>query len=53
MPSDLAIKRTPGFANYARSFANDNTMWLKVLSRTWTKVMNVDRFDGPADNVCP
>jgi catalase (peroxidase I) len=52
MPSDFAIKSTPGFADHARSFANDNMMWLEVFARTWVKVMNADRFDGPAVNVC-
>jgi catalase (peroxidase I) len=52
MPSDIAIKRTPAFANHAGEFAADNGKFLQALAGAWTKVMNADRFDGPAGNVC-
>lgn len=52
MPSDVAIKRTPKFANYAGEFAADNGKFLQALADAWWKMMIADRFDGPGGNVC-
>uniref|UniRef100_A0A383WLV4 Plant heme peroxidase family profile domain-containing protein n=1 Tax=Tetradesmus obliquus TaxID=3088 RepID=A0A383WLV4_TETOB len=52
MPSDVAIKRSPAFAAHAGEYAKDNAKFLQALAGAWTKVMNADRFDGPAGNVC-
>jgi catalase (peroxidase I) len=52
MPSDIAIKRTRAFANHAGEFAADNGKFLQALAGAWTKIMNADRFDGPAGNAC-
>ncbi len=36
----------------AQDFATDNDVFLKEFAAAWTKVMNADRFSGPASNVC-
>lgn len=51
-PADLAIRDDPQLNAIARAFASDNAKFLQVFSRAYVKLMNADRFDGPAGNVC-
>jgi catalase (peroxidase I) len=51
-PEDLVIKQDTAFAAIARSYAVDNQLFLSEFAAAWTKVMNADRFKGPAGNVC-
>lgn len=51
-PSDLVIKSEPDLAAIAQRYADDNAAFLRAFAGAWTKVMNADRFKGPAGNVC-
>lgn len=33
-------------------YAGDNTMFLRMFVKAYTKMMNADRFDGPQRNLC-
>jgi len=50
--SDLNIKWETTFLAYAQEFAANNNYFLDTFARAWTKVMNIDRFDGPGGNYC-
>lgn len=49
---DLVLKDDPEFAAIAKEYAADNTKFLQEFKSAWTKVMNADRFKGPAGSVC-
>ena len=51
-PSDLAIKNVPELNAIAKGYAADNAAFLKAFASAWTKVMNADRFKGPAGSAC-
>ncbi len=51
-PSDIVIKTDPEFSAIAKEYATDNAKFLQDFKAAWTKVMNADRFKGPAANVC-
>lgn len=51
-PSDEGIRTTPEFAAAAREFAANELRFLQALAAAWVRIMNADRFDGPAGNVC-
>ena len=44
MPELLAV---------AQEYAADEGLFLTNYARAWTKMMNADRFKGPAGSVCP
>lgn len=50
--SDYLLTLEPQFLTAAQDFAADNDMFLEEFAAAWTKVMNADRFDGPAGNLC-
>merc|ERR1711881_689502 len=50
--SDFLLTLEPTFAAAAQDFATDNDLFLDEFAHAWTKVMNADRFDGPAGNLC-
>lgn len=52
LPSDIAIRDDPEFGTIAKEFASDNGKFLGEFQAAWTKMMNADRFKGPAGNVC-
>lgn len=52
LPGDLVIKTEPDLAGIAQGYASDNAAFLRAFAAAWTKVMNADRFKGPAGNVC-
>jgi catalase (peroxidase I) len=51
-PGDVVIKNDPALAAIAKSYASDNSKFLKEYAAAWKKVMDADRFQGPAGNVC-
>jgi catalase (peroxidase I) len=51
-PSDLGIRWDTTYEAIAQDFAADNNMFLMEFASAWTKVMNIDRFDGPTGNLC-
>ncbi len=36
----------------AEEYASDEALFLQEFTDTWVKLMNIDRFDGPAGNLC-
>ncbi|GLC45298.1 hypothetical protein PLESTM_001717300 [Pleodorina starrii] len=52
MPCDLAIKWDAAFAAIAQEFASNASAFLEAFASGWNKIMNADRFDGPAGNKC-
>jgi catalase (peroxidase I) len=50
--ADMAIKDDATLAAVAREYAADNAKFLRAHAAAWTKLMNADRFDGPAANAC-
>lgn len=51
-PEDLVIKTDPELSAIAKGYAADNAKFLKAFSAAWTKLVNADRFKGPAGSVC-
>lgn len=49
-----AIKYGPTFKHWADEYisAGDEEAYANDFASIWTKVMNVDRFDGPVNNKC-
>ena len=39
-------------AAIAEEYASDEALFLQEFSDAWVKMMNSDRFDGPAGNLC-
>lgn len=52
LPVDLALRWEPDFAAIAQDYASNNALFLAEFGAAWTKVMNADRFSGPAGNAC-
>jgi hypothetical protein len=50
--ADLAIKQHDAWKAIAESYAADNSRFLRHFAAAWTKIMNADRFKGPAGSVC-
>ena len=36
----------------AEEYASDEALFLQEFTDTWVKLMNIDRFDGPAGSLC-
>jgi catalase-peroxidase len=51
-PEDLAIKADPQLAAIAKAYADDNAKFVAAFGGAWAKLMNADRFKGPAGSVC-
>jgi len=52
LQTDLNLKWDASFLAIAQDFASDNSLFLQEFASAWTKLMNIDRFDGPTGNVC-
>lgn len=50
--ADLAIKQHKPWKTIAEGYAADDTKFLQDFAAAWTKVMNADRFKGPAGSEC-
>jgi catalase-peroxidase len=51
-PSDMVIKRDRELSAIAKEYAADNSLFVPEFAAAWTKVMNADRFRGPAGSEC-
>jgi catalase (peroxidase I) len=51
-PEDLAIKADPQLAAIAKGYADDGAKFASAFAAAWRKLMNADRFKGPAGSVC-
>jgi catalase (peroxidase I) len=47
-----AAEQDPKLSAIAKEYAADNAKFLKAFAAAWTKLMNADRFKGPAGSVC-
>lgn len=50
--ADLAIKQHDSWKAIAEGYAANEAKFLKDFSAAWTKVMDADRFQGPAGSEC-
>jgi catalase (peroxidase I) len=51
-PADLGITWDTNTLAIAQDFASDSDLFMSEFVSAWTKLMNIDRFDGPTGNVC-
>lgn len=51
-PQDLLLRTDPELQAHAQDYAADNALFVAEFKAAWTKLMNADRFDGPAGNAC-
>ena len=49
---DLLFKDDSTLSAIAKEFAANNQMFLDEFGKAWTKLSNIDRFDGPVNNIC-
>jgi catalase (peroxidase I) len=52
LTEDLALKWEPSLRTIAEQFASNNTLFLMEFAWAWNKLVTLDRFKGPTDNVC-
>ena len=52
LPTDIALKQDAQLLTIVREFAASNHAFLQSFAAAWTKMMNADRFMGPAGSVC-
>jgi catalase (peroxidase I) len=50
--TDMNLIWDPTYLAYVQNFAADINYFLTTFSAAWTKIMNIDRFAGPAGNLC-
>jgi len=50
--TDLLYKWDPALMAVVQEYASDNDVFLHEFGHAWSKLMNADRFSGPAGNVC-
>jgi len=50
--TDLMLKADAEYRAIAEEYAVDEQVFLEDFTAAWVKVMNLDRFDGPAGNLC-
>ena len=52
LPQDLLFRDDSVLSPIAKKYASDNELFLNDFRKAWTKLSNIDRFDGPIGNVC-
>jgi catalase (peroxidase I) len=52
LTEDLALKWEPSLFTIAEQYAENNTLFLMEFAWAWNKLVTLDRFKGPNDNVC-
>jgi len=52
LPRDMVNKWDTTFLAISQEFAANNTIFMEVFARGWTRLMNMDRFNGPTGNLC-
>ena len=50
--TDLQLRWEPSLAAIAEEYASDEELFMQEFAEAWVKMMDVDRFDGPAGNLC-
>lgn len=50
--SDLQLYWEADPKAIAQEYASDNDFFLSNFASAWTKLMNIDRFNGPVENIC-
>lgn len=50
--ADLVLTKDPRYREIVKEFADDEALFKETLVDSWTRLMNADRFDGPAGNLC-
>jgi len=50
--TELFLLEDDEYRAIVESYAADNQQFMDDLTEAWTKLMNIDRFDGPAGNMC-
>jgi len=51
-PRDLALSWDPTFLAISQDFAQNDEEFYRVFSSAWRKLMIIDRFNGPVQNIC-
>jgi catalase-peroxidase len=52
LPTDLNLRFQADFKAIAQDYASDETLFMNDFAAAWTKLMTMDRFDGPTGNLC-
>jgi catalase (peroxidase I) len=52
VPIDLLNVFEAEYLAIAQSYASDANLFHVEFAAAWTKLMNIDRFDGPVGNLC-
>ncbi len=52
LKQDLYFKDDPRLAMVSKEYASNNKLFLTHFAKAWTKLSNIDRFDGPFRNLC-
>ena len=52
-PSDLNVIADENLQPIAMALASDNQLFLQSFAAAWTKLVSLDRYRGPSDNICP
>jgi len=52
LSNDFVLLNDTSFKAVVDWFSADNNAFLNNFVQVWTKLMNIDRFDGPTGNVC-
>jgi catalase-peroxidase len=52
-PSDLDVINDQNLQPIAMALASDNQLFLQSFAAAWTKLVSLDRFNGPSGNLCP
>jgi catalase (peroxidase I) len=50
--TDMNIRYESDWLALVQEYAASNDLFLTDFSKAWTKLMNIDRFNGPTGNVC-
>jgi len=52
LKTDLILRWDAAYLAIAQEYASDEDVFLAEFGAAWTKVVNADRFDGPASSAC-
>ena len=52
LPQDLFFRDDPELSSISKEFATDPNLFEDTFLKAWTKLANIDRFDGPKGNLC-
>lgn len=52
LPLDFLFRDDARLSLIAKKYASNNNLFLGDFASAWTKLSNIDRFDGPLNSVC-